>query len=62
MKAKLSGSEFLNSTLVLTNCQVVVEIFLGLVAAIELIEFLATKDRTAEKAATMAVVAGIAAL
>jgi hypothetical protein len=62
MKAKLSGSEFLNSTLVLTNCQVVVEIILGLVAAIELIEFLATKDRTTEKAAMMAVVAGISAL
>jgi hypothetical protein len=61
-KAKLSGSEFLNSILVLTNCQVVVEIFLGLAAAVELIELLATEDRTVEKAVMMAVVAGIAAL
>jgi hypothetical protein len=61
-KAKLLGSEFLNSILVLTNCQVVVAIFIGLVAAVELIELLATEDRTAEKAAKMVVVAGIAAM
>jgi hypothetical protein len=47
--------------MVLTNCQVVVEIFLGLATAVELIELLATEDRTAKKSAKMAVVAGIAA-
>jgi hypothetical protein len=61
-KARLSGSEFLNSILVLTNCQVVVVIFLGLAAAIELIELLAIEGRTVEKAAKMVVVAEIAAL
>jgi hypothetical protein len=40
---------------------VVVAIFLRLAAVVELIELLAT-DRTAEKAAKMAVVAGIAIL
>jgi hypothetical protein len=44
------------------DCQVVVVIFLGLVVAVELIELLATEDRTVEKAAKMAVVAGIAGL
>jgi hypothetical protein len=61
-KAKLSGSEFLNSILVLTNYQVVVAIFLGLAVAVELIELLAIEDRTAEKAAKMDVVAEIVAL
>jgi hypothetical protein len=41
---------------------VVVAIFLGLAAAVELIELLAIEDRTAEKAAKMVVVAEIAAL
>jgi hypothetical protein len=59
--AKLSGSEFLNSILVLTNYQVVA-IFLGLAAAVELTELPATEGRTAEKAAKMVVVAEIAAL
>jgi hypothetical protein len=52
----------LNSILALTNYQVVVVIFLELVAAIGLIELLETEDRTAEKAAKMAVVAGTVAL
>jgi hypothetical protein len=50
------GYEFLNSILVLTNCQVVVVVFIGLAAAVELIELLAIEGRTAEKAAKMAVV------
>jgi hypothetical protein len=41
---------------------VVVTIFLRLAAAIELIELLAIEDKTAEKAAKMVVVAGIAGL
>jgi hypothetical protein len=41
---------------------VVVAIFLGLAAAVELIELLATEGRIAEKAAKMVVVAEIAAL
>jgi hypothetical protein len=41
---------------------VVVAIFLGLAATVELIELLATEDRTAEKAAKMVVVAGIVVL
>jgi hypothetical protein len=44
------------------NCQVVVAIFLGLAATVELIEFLVIVDRTVEKAVKMVVVAGIAAL
>jgi hypothetical protein len=58
-KARLSGSEFLNSILVLTNYRVVVEIFLGLAEAVELIELLATEGRITEKAAKMAVVAAL---
>jgi hypothetical protein len=50
------GYEFLNSILVLTNCQVVVVVFIGLAAAVELIKLLAIEGRTAEKAAKMAVV------
>jgi hypothetical protein len=41
---------------------VVVPIFLGLAAAVELIELLAIKGRTAEKATKMVVVAEIATL
>jgi hypothetical protein len=41
---------------------VVVAIFLRSAAAVELIELLAIEDRTAEEAAKMVVVAGIAAL
>jgi hypothetical protein len=61
-KEKLLGSEFLNSILALTNCQVVVVIFLELVAAIGLTKLLETEDRIAEKAAKMAVVVGTVAL
>jgi hypothetical protein len=61
-KAKLSGSEFLNSILVLTNYHVVVAIFLGLATAVALTELLAIEGRTIEKVAKMAVVAEIAAL
>jgi hypothetical protein len=61
-KARLSGSEFLNSILVLTNFQVVVAIFLGLAMTVEFIELLATEDRIAEKAAKMVMVAEIAEL
>jgi hypothetical protein len=60
--ARLSSSEVLNSILVLTNYQVVVAIFLGLVAAAELTELPATEGRTVEKVAKMVVVAEIAAL
>jgi type III secretory pathway component EscS len=60
--AMLSSSEVLNLILVLTNCQVVVAIFLGLVVAAELTELPATEGRTAEKVAKMVVVAEIAAL
>jgi hypothetical protein len=60
--ARLSGSEVLNSILVLTNYQVVVAIFLGLAAAAELTELPATEGRTAEKVAKMVVIAEIAAL
>jgi hypothetical protein len=59
---RLSSSEVLNSILVLTNYQVVVAIFLGLVAAAELTELPATEGRTVEKVAKMVVVAEIAAL
>jgi hypothetical protein len=60
--AKLLGSEFLNLILVLTNYQVVVIIFLGLAAAVELIELLAIEVKTAEKVAKMVLVAEIVAL
>jgi hypothetical protein len=52
----------LNSILVLTNCQAVVAIFLGLDTAIELTELLGIEGRTTEKVAKMVVVAEIAAL
>jgi hypothetical protein len=57
--AELSGSEFLNLTLVLTNYQVVVAVFLGLVVAVKLTELLATEGRITKKVAKMA---GLAAL
>jgi hypothetical protein len=60
--ARLSSSEVLNLILVLTNCQVVVAIFLGLAAVVGLTELPATAGRTAEKVARMVVVAKIAAL
>jgi hypothetical protein len=62
MMAKLSGSKFLNSILVLTNYQVVVAIFLGSAATVELTGLPAIEDRTAEKVAKMVVVAEIVAL
>jgi hypothetical protein len=48
--------------LVLTNCQVVVAIFLELAVVAGLTELPATEDRTAEKFARMVAVAEIAAL
>jgi hypothetical protein len=60
--ARLSSSEVLNLILVSTNCQVVVEIFLGLAAVVGLTELSATVGRTIEKVARMVVVAEIAAL
>jgi hypothetical protein len=60
--SRLSSSEVLNLILVLTNCQVVVAIFLGLVAGAELTKLPATEGRTAEKVARMVVVAETAAL
>jgi hypothetical protein len=60
--ARLSSSEVLNLILVLTNCQVVVAIFLGLAAAAELTELPAIEGRTVEKVARMVVVAEITAL
>jgi hypothetical protein len=56
------GFEFLNSILALMNCQVVVAIFLELAVTFELLELPETEDRTAEKAAKMAVVAETTAL
>jgi hypothetical protein len=60
--ARLSGSKVLNLILVLTNYQVVVAIFLGLVAAAKLIELPATESRTVEKVAKIVVIAEIVAL
>jgi hypothetical protein len=60
--ARLSSSKVLNLILVLTNCRVVVAIFLELAAVAGLIELLATEGRTAERVAMMVVVAKIAAL
>jgi hypothetical protein len=60
--ARLSSSEVLNLILVLTNCQVVVAIFIGLAAAAELTELPAIEGRTVEKVARMVVVAEITAL
>jgi hypothetical protein len=60
--ARLSGFEVLNLILVLTNCLVVVEIFLGLVVAAELTELTAIEGRTDEKVAKMVAIAEISAL
>jgi hypothetical protein len=60
--AGLSSSEVLNLILVLTNCQVVVAIFLGLAAVAGLTELPAAAGRTAKKVARMVVVVEIAAL
>jgi hypothetical protein len=60
--ARLSSSEVLNLILVLTNCQAVVAIFLGLAAVAGLTELPATEGRTTEKVARMVVVAEIVAL
>jgi hypothetical protein len=61
--AKLSGSEFLNSTLVLMNyLLVVVVIFLELAMGAGLTKLLATKGRTVEKVAKMAIVVETTAL
>jgi hypothetical protein len=54
--AKLSGFEFLNSILVLTNYQVVAAIFLRLAAAVGFTELLAIEGRTAEKVSKMVAV------
>jgi hypothetical protein len=51
----------LNLILVLTNCRVVVAIFLELAAAAELTELPATEGRIAGKVAMMVVVAETAA-
>jgi hypothetical protein len=60
--ARLSSSEVLNLILVLTNCRVVVAKFLELAVVVGLTEFLATEGKTAERVATMVVVAEFAAL
>jgi hypothetical protein len=57
--ARLSSSEVLNLILVLTNYQVVVAIFLKLVAVAGLTELPATEGRTAEKVARMVVIVEI---
>jgi hypothetical protein len=62
MMARLSSSEVLNLILVLMSCRVVVAIFLELAVVAGLTELPATKGRTAERVAKMAVVAEIAAL
>jgi hypothetical protein len=60
--ARLSSSEVLNLILVLTNCRVVLAIFLELAAVVGLTELPATEGRTTERVATMVVVAEFAAL
>jgi hypothetical protein len=60
--ARLLSSKVLNLILVLTNCRVVVAKFLELAAVAGLIELPATEGKTAERVATMVVVAEIAAL
>jgi hypothetical protein len=59
--ARLSSSEVLNLIFVLTNFQVVVAIFLALVAVAGLTELPATKGRTTKKFARMVAVAENAA-
>jgi hypothetical protein len=60
--ARLSSFEVLNLILNLTNCRVVVAIFLELVVVLGLTELPVTEGRTAEKVAKMVVVPKIAAL
>jgi hypothetical protein len=60
--ARLSGFEVLNLILVMTNCLVVVAIFLGLAAAAKLTELPKSEGRTAEKVAKMVAIAEIATL
>jgi hypothetical protein len=60
--ARLSSSEVMNLVLVLTNCGVVVEKFLELVAVAGLIELPVTEGKTIKRVATIVVVAEIAAL
>jgi hypothetical protein len=55
--ARLSSSKVLNLILVLTNCLVVVAIFLRLAAVAGLTELLVTEGSNAEKVARMVVVA-----
>jgi hypothetical protein len=59
--ARPLSSEFLNLTLALMNCQVVVAEFLELAAVAVLTELLATEEKTAEKVAMMVVTVEIAA-
>jgi hypothetical protein len=60
--ARLSSFEVLNLFMVLTNCRVVVAIFLELVVVAGLTELPATEGRTAERVARMVVVAEIAVM
>jgi hypothetical protein len=60
--ARLSSSEVLNLILVLTKCRVVVALFLALDVVAGLTELPVTEGKTAERVATMVVVAEIAAL
>jgi hypothetical protein len=60
--ARLSISEVLNLVLVLTNCRVVAAKFLELAVVAGWTEFLVTEGKTAERVATMVLVAEIATL
>jgi hypothetical protein len=60
--ARLSSSEVLNLSLVLMNYRVVVAVFLELAAVAGLTELPVIEGRTAERVATMFVVAEIATL
>jgi hypothetical protein len=60
--ARLSSSEVLNLSLVLMNYRVVVAVFLELAAVARLTELPVIEGRTAERVATMFVVAEIATL
>jgi hypothetical protein len=60
--ARLSSYEVLNLILVLTNCRVVVAIFLELAEVVGLYELPTTKSRSAERVARIVEVAEIAAL
>jgi hypothetical protein len=59
--ARPLSSEFLNLTLALMNCQVVVAEFLELAAVAVLTELLATEEKTVERVAMMVVTVEIAA-